>query len=67
MTEKVEWPAWRFGPDDQSAVFASEDEVPGGWADHPSRVGEAPKKRGRPKKEEIGPDPEVESSDVTDL
>lgn len=33
------WPSWRYGPDGQSQVFQSEDEVPDGWEDHPSKVG----------------------------
>jgi hypothetical protein len=34
------WPAWRYGPDGQSAVFNAEDEVPAGWASHPGLVKE---------------------------
>jgi hypothetical protein len=36
--EIVKWPAWFYGPDGQSAVFESPDEVPEGWEDHPSKV-----------------------------
>ena len=25
------WPAWFYGPDDQAAVFPSQDLVPEGW------------------------------------
>jgi hypothetical protein len=38
-----DFPAWRYGPDGKSAVFESEDGVPKGWHDHPSKVkGAAP-------------------------
>lgn len=30
------WPSWRYGPEGQSAIFESEEEVPSGWKDHPS-------------------------------
>ena len=33
-----EWPAWRYGPNGQSAIHESEDTVPKGWQDHPSKV-----------------------------
>lgn len=33
------WPAYYYGPDGQSEIFQSEDEVPEGWEDHPSKVG----------------------------
>lgn len=44
MSDK-NWPAWFYGPNGQSDVFDSADEVPAGWQDHPSKVGEkaAPK------------------------
>lgn len=32
------WPAWFYGPNNQSATFGSPEEVPPGWADHPSLV-----------------------------
>lgn len=39
------WPAWYYGPDDAAEIFSSADDVPEGWHDHPSKVGEkAPKK-----------------------
>lgn len=44
MSEKVLWPSWRFGPNGQSDVFDSADDVPVGWQDHPSKVGEKPAK-----------------------
>lgn len=37
MTDE-NWPAWRYGPNGQSAVFESEDDVPKGWVDHPTKV-----------------------------
>lgn len=33
-----DYPAWRHGPDGQSAIFDSEADVPKGWVDHPSKV-----------------------------
>lgn len=35
------WPAWFYGPNGQSDVFESADEVPEGWQDHPSKVADA--------------------------
>jgi hypothetical protein len=32
------WPSWRFGPDGASQIFESEDEVPEGWVDSPSKL-----------------------------
>lgn len=32
------WPAWYYGPNNQSATFGSPEEVPAGWKDHPSLV-----------------------------
>ena len=37
------WPCWCHGPDGESAVFASEDEVPEGWSHHGETKGEVPK------------------------
>ena len=34
--EKKDWPAWAFGPNDQSAIFENPAEVPKGWVSHPS-------------------------------
>lgn len=37
------WPSWRYSaerPDGQ--IFQSEEEVPEGWVDHPSKIGKAP-------------------------
>lgn len=36
--DHVPFPSWRFGPNGQSAVFESEDDVPTGWVDHPSKL-----------------------------
>ena len=33
-----DWPAWRFGPDGQSAIFNEESEVPYGWMKSPGEV-----------------------------
>lgn len=35
---KNEFPAWRYGPNGQSDIFQSEDDVPAGWTDHPSKA-----------------------------
>lgn len=32
------FPSWRYGPDGQARVFTRADDVPVGWADHPSKV-----------------------------
>jgi hypothetical protein len=32
------WPSWRYGPNGESAIFDNEEDVPAGWADHPSRA-----------------------------
>jgi hypothetical protein len=49
------WPAWYYGPDNQSQIFENEDQVPDGWVDSPAKLsdkkpkgddeGEAAKKR----------------------
>lgn len=36
-----EWPAARYGPDGQSGIFNSAEEVPAGWRDHPSKAEKA--------------------------
>lgn len=41
VTTKKSWPAWRYGPNGQSQIFDNEDDVPPGWEDHPSKVGDA--------------------------
>ena len=45
------WPSTRYGPDGQSGVFNSADEVPKGWEDHPAKVKPAKteKTKGEPK------------------
>jgi len=35
------WPAYRYGPDGAAEIFEQESDVPAGWTDHPSKVGEA--------------------------
>lgn len=40
MEKDKNWPAWRYGPGGKSAVFESEKDVPAGWQDHPTKVGE---------------------------
>ncbi len=43
---KIEWPAWRYGPDGQARVFQQSDDVPHGWQDAPfSKSAVAPQGR----------------------
>lgn len=37
MSEK-NWPAWYYGPNGKSGIFANAADVPNGWQDHPSKV-----------------------------
>ena len=32
------WPSCFYGPNGEAEVFASAEDVPAGWADHPSKV-----------------------------
>jgi hypothetical protein len=32
------YPAWFYGPNGQSQIFQSDNEVPAGWQDHPSKI-----------------------------
>lgn len=32
------WPSWRYGPNGAAEIFNSEDDVPKGWHDHPSKI-----------------------------
>lgn len=56
MERVVGWPAWRYGPNGECAVFATADDVPPGWVDHPGKVSgddhEKPR-RGRPRKVDV--------------
>ncbi len=36
--EKMSWPAWYYGPDNQSAIFENAEQVPAGWEDHWDKV-----------------------------
>lgn len=36
------WPSFRYGPDGASMICQSEEDVPPGWEDHPSKVKQAP-------------------------
>lgn len=38
------WPSWRFGPNGESQIFQSEDEVPEGWQDSPAKLKGIPQK-----------------------
>lgn len=31
------WPSWRFGPNGESEIFESDEQVPAGWLDHPAK------------------------------
>lgn len=45
--EDNKFPQWAHGPDGQSGVFNSAEEIPAGWVDHPSKVkGAAPAPEG---------------------
>lgn len=69
MAEFSQWPAWHYGPKGEAQVFDAAGDVPAGWKDHPSKVGEkspepakeakAPKaKAAAPAKEATTPAPE---------
>lgn len=34
-SELFRWPSWRYGPDGESGIFNSEEEVPTGWTRKP--------------------------------
>lgn len=36
---KILWPSWRYGPNGEAQIFDHADEVPTGWEDHPSKIG----------------------------
>jgi hypothetical protein len=36
------FPSWRYGPGGLSKVCQSSEDVPEGWADHPSKVAAEP-------------------------
>lgn len=36
------FPSWRYGPNGESRICQSPDDVPEGWEDHPSKVVPAP-------------------------
>ena len=42
--ERPQWPGWFYGPNGAAEIFQSQDDVPKGWADHPSKVKEPAKK-----------------------
>lgn len=73
MAEKILWPSWRFGPGGKKAVFESEDDVPAGWVDHPSKVGKAePKAEPKPatkrtRKPKAEPKPAAKQAPVANL
>lgn len=46
---RISWPAWYYGPNGQSEIFNSEEEVPEGWHDHPSKTERKAKKPAEPK------------------
>lgn len=48
MDDKKNWPSWRYGPNGAADVFDSAAEVPAGWQDHPSKVGEKPATAAKP-------------------
>lgn len=40
VPDHTTFPAWFYGPDGQSAIFESAEEVPSGWRDHPAAFAE---------------------------
>ena len=60
--EYVPWPAWRYGPNGERAIFQRAEDVPAGWEDTPAKFAaaavvaddaapaDAPRPRGRPRK-----------------
>jgi hypothetical protein len=36
------WPSWAFGPNGESAIFQSEEDVPKGWTHHGETKGGKP-------------------------
>lgn len=48
---QVEWPAWRFGPDGQKAMFEKPEDVPMGWTSRPQLQFERPEPKETPTKE----------------
>lgn len=47
-----EWPAFRYGPNGEARIFTEEqqNEIPEGWADHPSKAVAPGKGSGKSKK-----------------
>lgn len=39
---KVEWPAWRYGPSGESAIFERAEDVPPDWYSAPQQAFEPP-------------------------
>ena len=35
---RQDFPAWRYGPNGESAIFEAHDEIPKGWVDDPKKV-----------------------------
>jgi len=54
--EHQDWPAWRYGPEGESEVFATPEDVPEGWTERPGGVPAVihAKRRGRPPKVQDG-------------
>lgn len=63
--EYVPWPAWRYGPNGERAIFQRAEDVPAGWEDTPAKFASpqvappdaeptdaqaSPRPRGRPRK-----------------
>lgn len=62
--EKVSWPAWFYGPDNQSAIFDSEDQVPQGWEDHWDKVKNSDAAKAIAKAKETDPYKDMTDGDI---
>ena len=58
------WPAWYYGPKGAAAVFESQSEVPEGWVDHPSKVGQPAAAPSEPVGGPVAPSQVVDASGV---
>lgn len=57
VPDHTTFPAYFYGPEGQSAIFDSAEEVPSGWADHPSAFAE------QEQEETVGRQPRDEVTD----
>jgi len=50
---RVEWPAWRWSPDGEKALFERPEDVPEGWTAKPPVLFNQPEVKPRPTREEV--------------